>query len=126
MQDSKDKLVKLGMFTIFGIGCYLLRAQAFRARLGRTLPQPTKSNSDQRTYRTIVLPNGLQVLLVSDPSAVKSAAALCVRVGHFSDPDDVPGLAHFTEHMLHLGTDRYPDEAYYKKYLARHGGYYVL
>ena len=28
----------------------------------------------------------------------QSAAALCVGVGSFSDPDDVPGLAHFLEH----------------------------
>lgn len=25
-------------------------------------------------------------------------------------PDDLPGLAHFCEHLLFLGTDKYPDE----------------
>lgn len=29
---------------------------------------------------------------------VQSAAALCVGVGSFSDPGDLPGLAHFLEH----------------------------
>ena len=28
----------------------------------------------------------------------QSAAALCIGVGSFSDPDDVQGLAHFLEH----------------------------
>lgn len=28
----------------------------------------------------------------------QSAAALCVGVGSFSDPGDLPGLAHFLEH----------------------------
>lgn len=28
----------------------------------------------------------------------QSAAALCVGVGSFADPDDLPGLAHFLEH----------------------------
>ena len=28
----------------------------------------------------------------------QSAAALCVGVGSFSDPDHLPGLAHFLEH----------------------------
>lgn len=28
----------------------------------------------------------------------QSAAALCIGVGSFSDPDDIPGLAHFLEH----------------------------
>ena len=35
----------------------------------------------------------------------------CVRqvaVGQFSDPDSLPGLAHFLEHMLFMGTEKYP------------------
>ena len=28
----------------------------------------------------------------------QSAVALCVGVGSFSDPDDIPGFAHFLEH----------------------------
>lgn len=33
------------------------------------------------------------------PSCVsQSAAALCISVGSFSDPEDLPGLAHFLEH----------------------------
>ncbi len=39
-----------------------------------------------------------------------------------SDPDDFPGLAHFCEHMLFLGTERYPGENDYTSYLSEHGG----
>ena len=46
--------------------------------------------------------------------ADQAAAALNVRVGHFSDPDNIPGLAHFCEHMLFLGTDKYPEEGSYQ------------
>ena len=28
------------------------------------------------------------------------------QLGHMSDPDDLPGLAHFCEHMLFLGTKK--------------------
>ena len=66
-----------------------------------------KSDNDDRTYHRIVLKNKLEVLLISDPDTDKSAAALDVHVGHFSDPDDFPGLAHFLEHMLFLGTKKY-------------------
>ena len=45
----------------------------------------------------------LQVLLVSDETTDKSAAALDVHIGHMSDPNNLPGLAHFCEHMLFLG-----------------------
>ncbi len=64
---------------------------------------PTKSAADERDYRVIQLPNKLQVLLCSDAVAEKSSAAMDVHVGHFSDPEQVAGLAHFCEHMLFLG-----------------------
>lgn len=51
----------------------------------------------------------MRVLLVSDPATERSAASMSVGVGHMSDPDNIPGLAHFLEHMLFLGTEKYPD-----------------
>ena len=38
-------------------------------------------------------------MLVSDPSTDKSAASLDVNIGSMSDPKELPGLAHFCEHM---------------------------
>ena len=32
------------------------------------------------------------------------------------------GIAHFLEHMLFMGTEKYPDENEYSKFLAAHGG----
>lgn len=66
----------------------------------------TKSLNDDRSYRGINLENGLKVVLVSDPTTDKAAAALDVHVGHLSDPWHLPGLAHFLEHMLFLGTEK--------------------
>lgn len=37
-----------------------------------------------------------------------SAVALSVNVGSFSDPKECPGLAHFLEHMLFMGTKSFP------------------
>ena len=62
----------------------------------------------------LFLENGLKVILVSDPTTDKAAAAMDVNVGHMSDPWELPGLAHFLEHMLFLGTDKYPDENSYR------------
>ena len=64
----------------------------------------------------------VQVLLVSDETTDKSAAALDVHIGHMSDPVNLPGLAHFCEHMLFLGTEKFPDENEYSKFLSQHGG----
>lgn len=45
-----------------------------------------------------------------------------VHVGSLSDPDDVPGLAHFLEHMLFYGSERFPEEDAYSKFIAERGG----
>ena len=65
-----------------------------------TVTAPTKSSGDDRSYRHLVLSNGLSVLLVSDAETDKASAAMDVGVGSWSDPDELPGLAHFLEHMV--------------------------
>lgn len=80
------------------------------------------SPNDARQYQTITLPNQLQVVLVSDPTAEKSSAALSVDVGWLNDPASQQGLAHFLEHMLFMGTSRYPDPDGYGNFMRQHGG----
>ncbi|CAH8534824.1 unnamed protein product [Schistosoma turkestanicum] len=57
----------------------------------------------------------------SDQEA-KSAAALCVRVGSFSDPVEAQGLSHFLEHMVFMGSVKYPTENDFDAYLSQRGG----
>jgi len=80
------------------------------------------SEQDDRKYRHITLANQLQVLLIQDADTDKASAAMDVRVGQLSDPEHAQGLAHFLEHMLFLGTEKYPDENEYNKFLNAHGG----
>ena len=82
-----------------------------------------KSPNDDRSYRSLVLPNRLEVLLISDPKADMASASLAVSVGQSHDPFDRQGLAHFLEHMLFLGTEKYPDTEEFGKYLSEHGGF---
>jgi insulysin len=63
------------------------------------LKAPESSPQDDRQYAIYTASSGLTCLLVSDPTTDKASAAMDVRVGHFSDPENVPGLAHFLEHM---------------------------
>jgi hypothetical protein len=81
-----------------------------------------KPDPDRRKYRSIRLWNNLQVLLVSAPDSDVEAGAVHVQAGHMDDPPEYPGLAHFHEHMLFLGTDKYPDENEYEAFLNQHGG----
>ena len=94
-----------------------------------------KPELDDRSYRLIRLnDNNLEALLVHDPKTDKASAAMDVHVGHLSDPENFPGLAHALEHCLFLGltfaltgltlsgTQKYPEENDYQKYLAEHSG----
>lgn len=82
-----------------------------------------KPDLDDREYKVITLDNKLKALLISDPKTDKAAAALDVNVGSFSDYEHLPGLAHFCEHLLFMGTEKYPSENEYSSYLSNHGGH---
>ena len=86
------------------------------------LPARVIAPTDTAQFRRFVLDNGLRVLLVSDAKFNKSAASLVVNVGQIDDPADTEGLAHFLEHMLFLGTEKYPDVADYGNYMRQNGG----
>jgi len=81
-----------------------------------------KSQNDPRQYQAITLVNGLTVLLVSDSEASKSLAALAIPVGSLEDPDAQLGLAHYTEHMLLMGSKKYPEPESLSEFLKKHGG----
>ena len=65
----------------------------------------------------------MRCLLISDMEADKSAAAIDVHVGSALDPRPLYGLAHFLEHMLFMGTDKYPGENEYTEFIKNNGGY---
>lgn len=81
-----------------------------------------KSPNDDRSYAAIMLPNNLQVVLVSDPSLENSAASLAVGVGSAQDPEGQQGLAHYLEHMLFLGTTKFPEPDGFMKFTQTNGG----
>ena len=87
------------------------------------LPPRVVAPTDSAVFRRFTLDNGLRVLLVSDPKFNKSGAALAVNTGQIDDPADREGLAHFLEHMLFLGTEKYPEVADYGNFIKSNGGY---
>ena len=130
---SSRKRLRLPFFTCIGLGVLLSGCQqaATVTQSGEAAQEaggtvayvtPRKSPNDRRDYRYLTLDNQLKVLLVSDPETDKSAAALSVYRGSFHEPDSRPGLAHFLEHMLFIGTGKYPEVDSFQQYITANGG----
>jgi nardilysin len=81
--------------------------------------------SDNREYKFLTLPNGMEAILVRVPEGQSSKAAVSVAVnaGSMSEPDDFGGLAHFVEHCVFLGNKKYPNRNSLDKLLSKHNGY---
>ncbi|HNT39962.1 MAG TPA: insulinase family protein [Rubrivivax sp.] len=86
------------------------------------IPEREPAPGDSAQWRRLVLDNGIKVLLLSDPKLNVSSVALAVAAGSLDDPPARQGLAHFLEHMLFLGTAKYPDAAEFDAYLRQNGG----
>lgn len=81
-------------------------------------------NPELKSRKTLKvrLSNGLEALIISDPAADQSAVAVCVGVGSWSDPIEYAGMAHFCEHMLFMGTQKYPSENEFFTYVSDYAG----
>ncbi|EDW78671.2 uncharacterized protein Dwil_GK13929 [Drosophila willistoni] len=52
-----------------------------------------------------------------------AACAVVVTVGSFSEPRQYQGLAHFLEHMVFMGSAKFPVENTFDAYVTKNGGY---
>lgn len=81
-----------------------------------------KSPIDKRKYKGLVLKNKMKVVLISDNKITDGGCCMCVGVGTLQD-GKVEGLAHFLEHMLFMGSKKYPDENHLMRFILNHDGY---
>ncbi|MEX2379910.1 MAG: pitrilysin family protein, partial [Vicingaceae bacterium] len=75
------------------------------------------SNNEDKNYETVAndptdtriytLENGLKVYLSVNKEKPRINTAIAVRAGSKNDPATATGLAHYLEHMLFKGTDKY-------------------
>jgi len=68
-----------------------------------------KHKKDKFNYGHLTLSNKLRVVFVEDPDTTMSGAHMYVGTGIVCDPEDAQGLSHFLEHMLFMGSAKYPD-----------------
>ncbi|CAH8569236.1 unnamed protein product [Heterobilharzia americana] len=85
------------------------------------------SCTDRRAYRDFELQNGMKVMVISaygDDGDTLSAAALCIRVGSFSDPYEAQGLSHLLEYMLFHGDSPNSEVKCFHDYIHERNGYW--
>ncbi len=63
---------------------------------------------DPGAIRETVFPNGLRLVIKEAHSVNLVAIQYWVRAGGFRETDETRGAAHFIEHLIFKGTDRYP------------------
>jgi predicted Zn-dependent peptidase len=63
--------------------------------------------SDPLKSRWYTLPNGLTVILSPNPTTPRIQTLIATKAGSKSDPAENTGLAHYLEHLLFKGTDKY-------------------
>lgn len=78
--------------------------------------------NETRIFNTEILQNGIKTVCVYDKDTDKTTVTVSINIGSYSNPKEYQGLAHFLEHMLFLGSKKYPDEDHYEKVVKQFGG----
>lgn len=119
------RMIKLGL--VSGLVTGLVLGLAVLPSFSKTLPKTEthKSADGKYTYTTVAgdplkariykLKNGLTVYMTQNRNEPRIQTYVAVRAGSKHDPADATGLAHYLEHMLFKGTDRYGSLDYSKE-----------
>lgn len=81
-----------------------------------------KSNNDDLDYKIIKLDNQLEAIVISDLETEMSVASVLIKCGSFEDPLTEEGLAHFLEHSIFFGSEKYPKNDDYSNFISENGG----
>jgi insulysin len=76
--------------------------------------------NDKRECRGIILENGINIVLISDSKIKKSSCSVAVHAGYLEDTFE--GTAHFLEHLLFMGSKKFPEQNMYHSYIQNNGG----
>ncbi|MBQ2418584.1 MAG: insulinase family protein, partial [Alistipes sp.] len=71
-----------------------------------------KVSSDPMNVRIYTLDNGLKVYMSVNKEQPRIQTMIAVRVGAKNDPTETTGLAHYFEHLMFKGTEKYGTSNY--------------
>ena len=84
----------------------LMAASAPAARQFQTVP------NDPLDTKMYTLPNGLKLFMTVNKDAPRIQTYVAVRVGGKNDPAETTGLAHYFEHLMFKGTEKFGTQDY--------------
>ena len=93
-------LLLISSFALFQIACGPMDGSSASKDYETVKGDPTNT-------RIYTLENGLKVYLSVNEEAPRVHTSIAVRAGSKNDPATATGLAHYLEHMLFKGTDKY-------------------
>lgn len=76
--------------------------------------------NDKRQLLGLKLNNGIKVVLISDPDTKTSSCGVGINAGYLHDKFE--GTAHFLEHLLFMGSSKFPEQNTYHSYVQTCGG----
>lgn len=123
--QCKNKSFRVGslIFCIMILIITLLSIFLTKSETSPNQPVLIKSpKNDPRKYYSYQMSNGLNVLLILDKECVNPGGALSVNVGSKQD-GEINGIAHLLEHLLFMGSEKYPIEDYFFSKVAILNGY---
>ena len=78
------------------------------------------SINDKRNIKGFELENKIKIIFISDPDINFSSCSVAVGAGYLHDK--FPGSAHFLEHLLFMGNEKYQEQNDYHSYIQINGG----
>lgn len=115
--------IVIGAFIAYMVSSTCVRGAQTQQKIVVNLSNSTqviKGAADRCTYQSFCMGNGMRVLLMYDPQALSRVSVMQIDAG--AEYDKNPGTAHFLEHMLFMGTEKYPREDEYKDFVGLCGG----
>lgn len=101
-------------FSLLFLFCTTALSQGFQRDTIRGYPFEF-AMSDPLKVRKYVLQNGLTVFISPNSDSPRIYSCIAIKAGSKHDPKNNTGLAHYLEHMLFKGTDRYGTRDYEKE-----------
>lgn len=79
---------------------------------------------DNMKYSKNKLSNGSNLVYIYLPYSQSVIVSAYIKAGFRSDPNDKPGIAHFTEHMLFTGSKKFPSHHALATEIEKFGGWH--